>query len=266
MKQTFIAEASEPLGRGAGDGKKRASRRMSCVGPPRRWPLISYFNKVAPRCPWCLPVARGCGKSQTGGGHNIIPKAHPSPRNVVFYTSTSAPACDADVRLLSWWYRFEAFLSRWNNAPVGKRSGCCLTGIFSSRSTLVQSKSSNVSSVFLNQTSKLLRGEQRFCRVTFGFNDLLSCAVGYRKLEQCWLAFELRSRQFSVEKQKHIISTGKAADLEMYSMQYVIATLSAQTAAICHKLRLLLATQRSNMWPNLDEQPLSKYWVESCHF
>lgn len=34
----------------------------------------------------------------------------------------------------------------------------------------------------------------------------------------------------------------KAADLEMYSMQYVITTQSAQTAAICHKLWLLLAT------------------------
>lgn len=50
-----------------------------------------------------------------------------------------------------------------------------------------------------------------------------------------------------------------AADLEMYSMQYVITTHSAQTAAICHKLLLLLATLHSNMWPNLDEQPLSKY-------
>ncbi len=58
----------------------------------------------------------------------------------------------------------------------------------------------------------------------------------------------------------------KAADLEMYSMQYVITTQSAQTAAICHKLWLLLATLHSNMWPNLDEQPLSKYRVEWCHF
>lgn len=58
----------------------------------------------------------------------------------------------------------------------------------------------------------------------------------------------------------------KAADLEMYSKQYVITTQSAQTAAICHKLRLLLATLHSNMWPNLDEQPLSKYRVEWCHF
>lgn len=39
----------------------------------------------------------------------------------------------------------------------------------------------------------------------------------------------------------------KAADLEMYSMQYVITTQSAQTAAICHKLLLLLATLHSNM-------------------
>lgn len=39
----------------------------------------------------------------------------------------------------------------------------------------------------------------------------------------------------------------KAADLEMYSMQYVITTQSAQTAAICHKLWLLLATLHSNM-------------------
>lgn len=78
MKQTFIVEPSEPLGWGEEDGKKRASRRMSCVGPSRHWPLISYFNKVAPRCPWCLPVAWGSGKSQTGGGHNIIPNAHPS--------------------------------------------------------------------------------------------------------------------------------------------------------------------------------------------
>lgn len=37
---------------------------------------------------------------------------------------------------------------------------------------------------------------------------------------------------------------GEAADLEMYNMQYVIA----QTAAICHKLRLLLvATNHGNM-------------------
>lgn len=39
----------------------------------------------------------------------------------------------------------------------------------------------------------------------------------------------------------------KAADLEMYSMQYVITAQSAQTAAICHKLLLLLATLHSNM-------------------
>lgn len=54
----------------------------------------------------------------------------------------------------------------------------------------------------------------------------------------------------------------KAADVEMYCMQYVITTQSAQTAAICHKLCLLLATLRGNMWPDLDEQPLSKYRVE----
>lgn len=35
---------------------------MSCAGPSRHWPLISYFNKVAPRCPWCLPDAWGSGK------------------------------------------------------------------------------------------------------------------------------------------------------------------------------------------------------------
>lgn len=58
----------------------------------------------------------------------------------------------------------------------------------------------------------------------------------------------------------------KAADLEMYCSQYVITTRSAQTAAICHKLWLLLAALHSNMWPNLDEQPLSKYRVEWCHF
>lgn len=38
-----------------------------------------------------------------------------------------------------------------------------------------------------------------------------------------------------------------AADLEMYSMQYVITTCWAQTAAICHKLLLLLAALHSNM-------------------
>lgn len=73
-----------------------------------------------------------------------------------------------------------------------------------------------------------------------------------------WDSFLLKTEAYYLD--------GEAADLEMYSMQYVIAAQSAQTAAICHKLRLLLATQHSNMWPNLDEQPLSKYWVESCHF
>lgn len=57
-----------------------------------------------------------------------------------------------------------------------------------------------------------------------------------------------------------------AADLEMYRIQYVISKRWAQTAAICHKLLLLLAALHSNMWPNLDEQPLSKYRVEWCHF
>lgn len=53
---------------------------------------------------------------------------------------------------------------------------------------------------------------------------------------------------FSVEKQKQIISNEKGQQiLEMYSAHHVITTPSAQTAAICHKLWLLLAALHSNM-------------------
>lgn len=54
------------------------------------------------------------------------------------------------------------------------------------------------------RTSLTFCGSGAATAVSLQLHDLLSCAVGYRKLEQHRLAFELRWRQFSVENRSRL--------------------------------------------------------------
>lgn len=88
---------------------------------------------------------------------------------------------------------FWVFLSRWNCAVVETHRM-----MSSSKDWTWAIQSSSITSILQNMPC----GFAAAFAMSLQLHDLLSCAVGYRKLEQRWLAFELRSRQFSVENRR----------------------------------------------------------------
>lgn len=160
---------------------------------------------------------------------------------------------------VTWMVQILAFLSRWNCALVEKH-----TPISSLSYLSCAIRSNSVTSILAKKPHILWELVQPLpCHFSLMIYYRVQLVTG--NWNSADLLLNCGRDSFLLKTEADYLDE-KAADLEMYSMQYVITTQSAQTAAICHKLWLLLATLHSNMWPNLDEQPLSKYRVEWCHF
>jgi len=82
--------------------------------------------------------------------------------------------------------------------------GYFLIELFNPEYSTCEIQSNSVTSISAEQAANSVELLAAAFAMSLRFHDLLSCAVGYRKLERRWLAFELWSRQFSVENRSRL--------------------------------------------------------------
>lgn len=138
----------------------------------------------------------------------LAPSLFRVPRVLLCYTSMGMHTqahryicCRCSRIALSWLYRFWVlgWMKLWlRNARPLPHSLAHITPSIQ----LVQHKETALHQFF--RTSLGRCGVGTAFAVSLQLHDLLSCAVGYRKLKRCWLAFELWSGQFSVENRSRL--------------------------------------------------------------